>query len=743
MKRSMLGIFLALCVISCNRQFLSPAKSGYPQEASSYCELLHVPPSPHTPLPNTYLGVYLSSKNIDLSFPSCQDGSFVQVTGTVQGSPAERAGLMTDDLILRFNGVPTCERRGDVVAAFRDMIGRQEVGSAATIEVLRGDKRISLSATLGRIPTRSMPEAMHPDIEACDGSRSELEDELERIDSLSSFYAVRGGLYRQTNAIKNPDVPDDTRYDSLQPGETTFMMRHPLASGEAAKELSHRTASVLHDRNWRLDDMVRNLAGLIDIDLSEAGKPAEVTFPELLRTMEKVRKGVETVLGALTPEEKSLLREKALKPWDDERWDTIVEVSMKVDRKGLLSQFAPLLSFLRRENLSLLREDLIRRFGDGKGPVLYEAVTPVGKVIVGGPGPNVYREDAALILDLGGDDIYLNNAGGARPGMPAALVVDWEGNDRYMTKEYFSQGAAVLGGGFLLDLSGDDTFISLDGSQGSGFFGLGVLYHGDGDAMYDARMFSQGVGQMGIGLLRNGVGKTLYRCLDAGQALGLFGGVGVLLDRSGSDIYQVGGLVPDFRDSAKATESLGQGFGFGVRPEKGLHGVPGGIGMLIDEEGDDIYSADYFAQGAAYFYGLGILSDLSGNDQYFSGRYSQGAGIHSAVGVLADHRGNDFYYASFGVGQGMGHDFGVGVLEDDAGDDRYVGGTLTQGAATYGGLGLLLDIHGRNGYLFGRSAHGFAEESDCVGIVAGPRRQDGLDKSKASFTIGIKAPAGG
>jgi hypothetical protein len=77
-------------------------------------------------------------------------------------------------------------------------------------------------------------------------------------------------------------------------------------------------------------------------------------------------------------------------------------------------------------------------------------------------------------------------------------------------------------------------------------------------------------------------------------------------------------------------QSIGQGFGHGVRAGKDTSGVPGGIGILIDEKGDDTYIADYFAQGASYYYGVGILNDMDGDDQYLSGRYSQGAGIHSS-----------------------------------------------------------------------------------------------------------------
>jgi hypothetical protein len=479
--------------------------------------------------------------------------------------------------------------------------------------------------------------------------------------------------------------------------------------------------------------LLQRAAALLDIEFDPFERPAEISFPALLRALEEAKKRVEEAFDNLTPKERALLQSKALNPMDDAAWNEVLDISTKVDRTKLLNAFTPLFSFLTRDNLSLLKEDLIRRFGGKQEPILYESMMPVGRVIVGGTGPNVYTEDAALILDLGGDDLFLNNAGGTRPGMPVSLVIDWGGNDRYLGRENFSQGAGVLGGGFLIDLGGDDTFISLDGSQGAGFWGVGVLYHGDGNGVFSASRFSQGTGQMGIGLLVNRKGDDRYLCSYGGQGLGLFGGAGILIDEAGNDLYRLGGLEPDFRDPAKATQSLGQGFGLGVRAEKEINGVPGGIGMLIDGAGDDTYVADYFAQGASYYYGLGILDDRAGNDQYLSGRYSQGAGIHSSVGALIDRRGNDFYYASFGVAQGMGHDYGVGYFEDDGGDNRYQGGILVQGAATTGGLGIFIDAQGADQYNYAEKGHAYAEGGTGMGIVI-----ENIRDRNAAVKIGIK-----
>jgi len=707
----------------------------------SYCELLHVPsaPNPHSP-PKPYLGIYLSSGKLEEPVSGCKDNAFIQVAGIIGGSPAEETGLRKDDIIISINSTPTCRHTGNIFTDFKKMIEHQEIGSAATIDVMRGGQRLSLTTRLKRAPPHNQQEAMHPDIGAC-SAPSLLSNKLDVQGGLTVFNSVIDRLYQRSNAIHNPGWPYEKETNPLQLRELTYLMRHPLASGAVAKGLTLELVSPLHEKNWGLEETVRKAAGLLDLDLPPNSPPDGITFPGLLRTMEETKSKVEHALSRLRPEEKALLREKALRPWDDDKWNAVLDISNGFDRGELLAAFTPLLSFFTRDNLSLLKEDLIARFGHNKGPILFEATTPIGKVIVGGQGPNVYTEDAALILDLGGDDLYLNNAGGTRPDIPVALVIDWEGNDRYITNEIFSQGAGVLGGGFLLDLSGNDTFVSADGSQGAGFFGIGLLYHDRGNSIYKARSFSQGTGQMGIGLIVNKTGNDHYLCSNDAQGLGLFGGAGILIDEAGDEYYQLGGSEPDFRDPLKSTVSMGQGFGKGIRPEKGTHGVPGGTGILIDEKGDDTYIADYFAQGSSYYYGLGILNDMAGNDQYISGRYSQGAGIHSSVGIFVDQRGNDFYYASFGVAQGMGHDYGIGFFEDDHGDDYYWGGTLVQGATTMGSVGVFIDRDGIDRYWHLDSGQGFATESDSIAVMITTESAAGLKNpvdDKRSIRLGLK-----
>ena len=136
-----------------------------------------------------------------------------------------------------------------------------------------------------------------------------------------------------------------------------------------------------------------------------------------------------------------------------------------------------------------------------------------------------------------------------------------------------------------------------------------------------------------------------------------------------------------------------QGYGLGLRPY-----YAGGIGLIIEGGGNDIYNADIFGQGGGYWYSLGAIVDKSGHDKYNGYQYCQGAGIHLAIGLLKDYDGWDFYQSD-GVSQGCGHDFGFGLLWDVKGNDNYSAYSLSQGAGNADGIGILIDESGTDGYL--------------------------------------------
>jgi len=352
------------------------------------------------------------------------------------------------------------------------------------------------------------------------------------------------------------------------------------------------------------------------------------------------------------------------------------------------------------------------------GDFLYARRTPAGWVLIGDTGPNYYGEDAALIVDLGGDDTYFNNCaaplfaisrGGRRRLSPAGLIIDYQGNDRYIGSDAGAVGGAVGGIGLLLDLEGDDLYQGKDLTQGAAFCGVGVLWDRDGNDVYLAREGVQGAAFCGAGLLLDESGADLYAAAQFAQGFGGSRGLGLLLDRQGDDRFLADRQVPSLYGTPGAYSGWAQGAGCGFRGFSS-----GGIGLLLDGAGDDEYQAGDFSQGTGVFFGMGILVDGDGDDAYLGTRYAQGAGAHQAVGVLLDLAGNDRYFTQKAASQGVAWDAAVGILEDRRGNDRYRGGELAQGAAAMNGLGLLYDRQGKDNYQ-ARSGQGLGGSTDFWG----------------------------
>jgi len=385
-----------------------------------------------------------------------------------------------------------------------------------------------------------------------------------------------------------------------------------------------------------------------------------------------------------------LARDHDMESQDSEEGDAMLAAS---------DRFQPAKLFLAFETLCRAVDDAIKTLQAARNdPLMQQAFqietdTPLGKIICGGAGRNVYTNDAFLIIDTGGDDVYLNNAGGANglAGLPISIVIDLGGNDQFISRHSFSQGAGLFGIGILAALGSNCTFVAKNLSQGAGFFGCGLLMTGEGKQTFEADTFCQGAGEFGAGILWQRGGDTTYRAAEMAQGFGGTSGIGLLLDESGNDLYYAGGKYPCGWLPGHYF-SLSQGFGEGLRPFAG-----GGLGILCDLKGDDHYIADVYGQGASYWYSTGLLLDLAGNDCYQGYQYCQGAGIHLSSGALIDWSGDDQYSAGH-ICQGAAHDYSVGLLIDRAGNDQYIGDTTAQGAAINNSFALLFDRAGDDFY---------------------------------------------
>src|SRR5262245_49658910 len=180
------------------------------------------------------------------------------------------------------------------------------------------------------------------------------------------------------------------------------------------------------------------------------------------------------------------------------------------------------------------------------GDVLFKKETTHGLFLIGGKGGNIYdlKTPVALLIDLGGDDVYRGKvAANFDAEHPLSVVIDLAGNDTYEGEE-LGLATGRMGIGLLYDREGKDTYKLAPGSGGVGIAGIGLLIDGDGDDIYTGSRFTQGVGFAGLGLLFDLAGNDRYTSFGYAIGFGGPGGVGAVIDLSGDDSYQCGKKYP-------------------------------------------------------------------------------------------------------------------------------------------------------------------------------------------------------
>jgi S1-C subfamily serine protease len=96
-----------------------------------------------------------SGEDVELEFPflgveSSRDETGSRgavVTKVLEGYPADRAGLLADDIIIEFAGEPLTSFN-----ELRKLIARQKVGDVVTVKVRRGKAVLDLEVKLGKRP---------------------------------------------------------------------------------------------------------------------------------------------------------------------------------------------------------------------------------------------------------------------------------------------------------------------------------------------------------------------------------------------------------------------------------------------------------------------------------------------------------------------------------------------------------------------------------------------------------------
>jgi hypothetical protein len=316
-----------------------------------------------------------------------------------------------------------------------------------------------------------------------------------------------------------------------------------------------------------------------------------------------------------------------------------------------------------------------------------------GLIAVGGPGDNVWRggpNTPAVIIDLGGNNEFIN-VGAATGSHPVSIIITGDGNDRFRSTGPWGVGAGRLGTSVILNKGGNNIYECPAWGIGAAFGGIGLVIDLAGNDRYLGGDFTIGCAAYGVGGVIDLGGNDLYDADVHSIGSGQPGGVGFVLDAEGDDRYLCGGKY----GSGYGTEGEYRGWGIGVG-----YGwrwlASGGTGMVIDLEGNDIYDVGEFGLGCGYYLGIGLVRDYAGDDIYHSSRYGLATGAHCAVGLFMDDSGNDIYEGKTAASMAGVWDIVTGYFYDGGGDDFYRADGLALGASSQNGFGIFWDHGGDN-----------------------------------------------
>ena len=291
------------------------------------------------------------------------------------------------------------------------------------------------------------------------------------------------------------------------------------------------------------------------------------------------------------------------------------------------------------------------------------------RIGTGGQGAGFWG--VGLLFDRGGDDLYeMDGVGEGFGGIGGVgTLVDYAGNDIYRAEtdsrkvprpdyshsaEYVNgsngQGAGMgrrgdisdghaWGGGLgtLLDLAGDDDYLSGNWSAGAGYwYGMGFVYDKSGNDHYRATTFSIASGaHFCIGGLFDEAGNDTYEGLaDARTGMG-FGHdftVAILFDRSGDDTYRFGWEgIGDAINTSQAFFVDGGGADTYVL-DAGKNGL--GTTNFTPENWPPPIEANYQARATQ----IGLFLDLGGVDHYLdrdaAGKETPSPRLHDDMDLL-------------------------------------------------------------------------------------------------------------
>jgi hypothetical protein len=271
--------------------------------------------------------------------------------------------------------------------------------------------------------------------------------------------------------------------------------------------------------------------------------------------------------------------------------------------------------------------------------------------------------DYALSVDTGGNDLYLDNAGGNLLDLlrgPAGSAAMDKAPARGCVNPAHDLGDAQCtpSASLLLDLAGDDTYgrkeppvpdadalctdeplVPRPLTGGAGFAGVGILLDAAGNDRYVGKEMAEGVGHFGgVGILRDEGGDDTYTAVRLSKGFATIQGVGILRERGGNDRYEY--YMPRALDPEARFRMPGSG---GALTTTGLcdnqprweegSAIVDGVGILLEDAGDDTYRP-----GPLLAHNVGTIEPPRHTG-------SLGSGDMGGFGLMLDRAGHDSYSA--------------------------------------------------------------------------------------------------
>jgi len=504
------------------------------------------------------------------------------------------------------------------------------------------------------------------------------------------------------------------------------LLRDQLSAPSQAEHVSRQLHEALRDRRAGLGRALAIMAEKLDLPRRELPPSAPGNALQTVKAaVAAARRAHDAALLPLTPDEREDLRrhlytattaqvtKSGARFPDATTGRRMCDLLERMDRQSLYAAaraLAPLTDPTVLTGLATLPAGADAVPKGVQGEVHSVVATAAGTILVGGRGPNVYDLDAlehvCAVIDVGGDDVYKEGTVSAK--RPVLVIVDLAGNDTYRGTKPGIQGAAIGGVSLLVDVAGNDTYQAQDVAQGACLAGVGILIDHAGNDSYRGLRRAHGSAMGGLAVMVDRAGDDRYHAALYAQGFGGPLGFGLMDDLGGNDHYYAGGLYLDGYKDTPGYSGFSQGVGSGPR------GVAnGGIGVLLDGGGDDVYQCDYFSHGGGYWFAVGIARDFGGNDRRLGStrlaydgkprqekvflRWGMGWQAHYGLGFVIDDEGDDVYGGTI-VGLGFSWDIGVAAILDFQGNDQYLTRVVAQAQGKEAALGIIFDVGGDDVY---------------------------------------------